>query len=411
MQSLNPSKAKRYMIPIEEATRIVLEHSKAYGQEYVALPEAAGRILRQDIVADRDFPPFTRVTMDGIAIRYNAYANGLRRFAVEGMQAAGTPQRTLLNPEGCLEVMTGAIMPENTDTVVRYEDVEIENGVAKIRPNDLKQGQNAHRRAMDRKEGDVIVRAGAILSPAEIGVAATVGLSRLLVARLPSVAIISTGDELVDVDEVPELHQIRSSNVYTIASALHRWGIRPDPYHITDDMDVTREKLAGCLERYDVLLLSGGVSRGRFDYIPSALNALEVKKLFHKVKQRPGKPFWFGEAPNGTMVFALPGNPVSAFMCAMRYVRPWLRKCLGLEPMDYAYAVLARDFKFRPDLTYFLQVRTYFDADTGRLMAVPEEGNGSGDLANLADADAFLELPREKDKFKKGKVFPLIFYR
>ncbi|MCO6475823.1 MAG: molybdopterin molybdotransferase MoeA [Phaeodactylibacter sp.] len=399
------------MIPIEEATKIVLDHSKSYGEELVPLSEANGRILRQDLLADRDFPPFTRVTMDGIAIRYNAYANGQRKFTIEGMQAAGSPQRRLNDLDGCLEVMTGAILPENTDTVIRYEDVKIENGTAKLQINEVKKGQNAHLRAFDRKEGEVIVKAGAIISPAEIGVAATVGLSSLKVAKLPTVAIISTGDELVEVNETPEPHQIRTSNVYTIASTLYRWGIRPDKLHIADDMDVTVAKLSDCLEKYDVLILSGGVSKGKFDYIPSALHTLGMKKLFHKVKQRPGKPFWFGESPNGKVIFALPGNPVSAFMCAMRYLRPWIRKSMELEPMDYAHAVLAEDFKFKPDLTYFLQVHTAFDAETGRLMAIPVEGHGSGDLANLVDADAFLELPRGKDKFKKGKVFPLIFYR
>ena len=399
------------MIPIEEATKIVLNHTRSYGEEAVPLTEAIGRILRQDILADRYFPPFTRVTMDGIAIRYNSYANGQRKFPIEGMQAAGSPQRALLNLDGCLEVMTGAILPENADTVIRYEDVKIENGVARLQANGIEKGQNAHLRAFDRKEGERIIKAGSIISPAEVGVAATVGLSALKVAKLPTVAIISTGDELVQVEETPEPHQIRSSNVHAIASTLYGWGIHPDKLHIADDMDATQAKLSACLEQYDVLILSGGVSKGKFDYIPAALSALGMKKLFHKVKQRPGKPFWFGESPNGKVIFALPGNPVSAFMCTMRYIRPWLRKSLELEPMNYAHAVLAEDFKFKPDLTYFLQVRTFFDPDTGRLMAKPVEGHGSGDLANLVDADGFLELPREKDKFKKGKVFPLIFYR
>ena len=399
------------MIPIEEATKIVLNHSKSYGEEAVPLTEAIGRVLRQDILADRDFPPFNRVTMDGIAIRYNSFAGGQRKFPIEGMQAAGSPQRKLLNLDACLEVMTGAILPENTDTVIRYEDVNIEHGVARLQGNGIQKGQNAHLRAFDRKEGERIIKAGAIISPAEIGVAATVGLSSLKVAKLPTVAIISTGDELVEINETPEPHQIRSSNVYTIAAVLYGWGIRPDKLHIADDMDATRAKLSACLEQYDVLILSGGVSKGKFDYIPGALNALGMKKLLHKVKQRPGKPFWFGESPNGKVIFALPGNPVSAFMCTMRYIRPWLRKSLDLNPLDYSHAVLAEDFKFKADLTYFLQVRTFFDTDTGRLMATPVEGHGSGDLANLVDADGFLELPREKDKFKKGKVFPLIFYR
>ncbi len=400
------------MIDIQQATEIVLSRVRSFGTEQLPLAECSGRVLRQDIRADRDFPPYTQVRMDGIAIQWAAYEAGQRAFPVEGTQAAGSPQQRLQNPEACLEVMTGAVLPEGTDTVIRYEDVDIRDGQAQLLPEaKVKARQNAHLQGLDRQEGSLIVKAGAVLSPAEIGVAATVGLPTLSVAKMPSAVIVSTGDELVEVHEQPAPHQIRSSNSYTIQMALARWGVKADRLHIDDELEATKRELGRCIEQYDIILLSGGVSKGKFDYVPEALEALGVQKHFHKVKQRPGKPFWFGDVEGKCTVFALPGNPVSSFMCTQRYVHPWLRQCLGLSPMPYARAVLTEDFHFRADLTYFLQVKTRYDEQTGQLLARPVEGKGSGDLANLVDADAFLELPRGKEAFAKGEVFPLLFYR
>ncbi|MBI5914234.1 MAG: molybdopterin molybdotransferase MoeA, partial [Bacteroidetes bacterium] len=226
---------------------------------------------------------------------------------------------------------------------------------------------------------------------------------------LPRVAILSTGDELVEVGEVPLPHQIRKSNVHTLAALLGQWGLAADLLHLPDDLAAIETALADCLENSDVLLLSGGVSMGKFDHLPAALKNLCVRQLFHKVSQRPGKPFWFGRSER-TMVFAFPGNPVSSFMCVHRYFQPWLRASQGLQPFDYQYAALAGDYFFKPDLTYFLQVKLTCEAD-GRLLATPITGQGSGDLANLTDTDAFLELPLERQDFKKGESFPVWIYR
>jgi len=400
------------MIDIQQATDIVLSCVRSFGTEQLPLQACNGRVLRQEIRADRDFPPFTQVRMDGIAINWKAYEAGRRSFPIEGTQAAGSPQQQLQSPEACLEVMTGAMLPLGTDTVIRYEDVEISDGTAQLLPDaKVKARQNAHQQGWDRQKDSLIVQAGTVLSPAEIGVAATVGLPKLQVAKLPRAVIISTGDELVEVEENPAHHQIRTSNAYTIQVALSGWGVEAERLHIDDELEETKAQLARCIEQYDFILLSGGVSKGKFDFVPAALEALSVERLFHKVKQRPGKPFWFGEAEGKCTVFALPGNPVSSFMCTQRYVRPWLRQCLGLEPMDYNYAALTEDVEFKRDLTYFLQVSIQFETKSGKLLAHPVAGKGSGDLANLVDADAFLELPQGRDSFEKGEVFPLIFYR
>ncbi|NRB62762.1 MAG: molybdopterin molybdotransferase MoeA [Saprospiraceae bacterium] len=403
------------MIDIEQATKIVLEGKVDFGMEQVPIREAAGRILAEPLVADRDFPPFDRVTMDGIAFVHATLtgkkANGQPLlFPVLGIQAAGSPAQSLPDTTGCMEVMTGAVLPAGCDTVVRYEDVTIENGVASLVDKAIRQGQNIHRQGTDRRAGSRIINPGKQLTAAELGVAATVGKAMISVKRLPKAVIISTGNELVPVDQTPAPHQIRSSNMYTIRTTLEKWGVEVANKHLVDDADIIRQELQACLDQYDMILLSGGVSKGKFDFVPQVLADLGVQKFFHRVKQRPGKPFWFGQWHAQCTVFALPGNPVSSFMCTHRYVGPWLRACLGMEPLLYDYAVLDAPFSFKPALTYFLQVKLDYIRD-GRLCAVPVEGHGSGDLANLVDADGFLELPMDRTDFPEGELFPVIKYR
>jgi molybdopterin molybdotransferase len=194
-----------------------------------------------------------------------------------------------------------------------------------------------------------------------------------------------------------------------MAAVLGTWGLPADLLHLPDDPAAIEATLGDCLTKYDVLLMSGGVSMGKFDHIPSALERLGVRQLFHKVSQRPGKPFWFGRSA-GTVVFAFPGNPVSSFMCLHRYFQPWFRASMGLQAIENQYAALAEDYVFKPDLTYFLQVKLAAGPD-GRLLATPVTGQGSGDLANLVDTDAFIELPLEKQVFQAGEVFPIWRYR
>ena len=399
------------MISVEEAENIVLKTVKnTSNTEGISLLNSIGRILGEDIIADRDFPPFDRVTMDGIAFNFISYKAGQRRFFMENMQAAGEKQLTLIDLTHCIEIMTGAVMPLNCDTVVRYEDLKIENGFAEIQIENVDFQQNTHKKGRDRKFGDVLIPKGKLLSAAEIGTAATVGKSILDIIKLPKVAIISTGNELVDINETPEAHQIRRSNVYSIAALLnHKFKINAHLFHFNDnEIDIT-EGLKNILLKHDLVILSGAVSEGKFDFVPKALELNNVKCLFHKVAQRPGKPLWFGQQLNKAAVFGLPGNPVSTFMCACRYVLPWINAYLMQKPTEYPFAMLAEDVYFKPDLTYFLQVK--LDNNNGILMAHPVAGGGSGDLANLNDADGFLELPINKSTFLKGEIFKLIGFR
>ncbi len=396
-------------ITYEKALALIEEHKGDFAIETRNLEDAIGAYLGEDLIADRDFPPFDRVTMDGIAIAYSSFASGQREFAIEGVAAAGSPQKTLNDVSKCMEVMTGAIMPFGVDTVIRYEDLELSGDTATIKLNSLGHKQNVHFKRSDLSKDKIIVPKGKKLSSAEINIAATIGKAKLQVRQMPKVVIFSTGDELVPVNQTPELHQIRRSNVYGIQATLKEWGVAAKLEHLADNKEEMIASISVLLKEYDLFIFTGGVSKGKFDYLPEVLEELKVKKHFHKVQQRPGKPFWFGSAANGKTIFALPGNPVSSFVCTYMYIQFWLKKSLGLEQQPL-YAKLKKDVTFKPDLVYFLEASIESQPD-GTLTANPINGNGSGDFANLVKTDGFLVLPQGKDNFKKGEVFEFIVYR
>ena len=398
------------LISKEEAFTIIGRTVRDFGDEIIDLSEAVDRILREDWCSDRDLPPYDRVAMDGIAIVYDHFKNGQRAFKIEGVAAAGSPQQRLTDRTSCLEVMTGCMLPANCDTVIRYEDVNIKDGVAYIDIEQIDYQQNIHFKGIDRKAGDVIISAGQHISSAELGLGASRGKSKVKVARFPSVIVVSTGNELVDIDTEPKEFQIRKSNVYRILTTLKSQGIQAHSAHFNDDIDEITTSLRSFVKDYDCIILSGGVSKGKYDYLPQVLNSIGVKKLFHKIAQKPGKPFWFGSYQDHCTVFAFPGNPVSSFLCLQVYFKHWLTLCLEGSTIDQAYAVLAEDVHFAPHLTYFLEVKLKYDS-LGYISATPQLGNGSGDLANLVDADAFIELPSDACLFQKGQSFPIYLYR
>ena len=413
------------MISVEQALQIILENTQDFGVEEVSFLESLGRVLKEDIVADRDFPPFNRVAMDGIAINQRYFEHGVRDFKIEGVQAAGSPQEALEFASHCYEVMTGAVLPENTDTVIRYEDVTIETLMATVNLDSVEKGKNIHFQGQDRQKGDVLISQGKVITAAEIGVMATVGKSTVKVAKTPKVMIVSTGDELVEVAETPAAHQIRRSNSFSLVSLLEKLHIKAETAHITDDKQLLKEKIAKFLIDYDALIFSGGVSKGKYDFLPEVFDELGVEKLFHRVAQRPGKPFWFGhtmplsiskldgvervdETKKSTAVFAFPGNPISTYANCLVYFYQWFAKSVGFE-IKAETVILGEDVFFKPDLVYFLQVN--IEIKYGHLVAMPIKGNGSGDLASLTLADGFIQLPKGQTEFKKGETFSFIRYR
>jgi len=395
------------MVSVSEAISIIESHLYSTSQESVPVNDALNRVLAEPILADRDFPPFNRVAMDGIAIQFDQFTKEHTTFEIEDIAPAGVPQKKLTHKTNCMEVMTGAPLPSNTDTVIRYEDLDIKEKKASILIPEIKAQQNVHGQGQDAKKNQVLLNVGTQLSPSEIALIASVGKTQVMVRSIPKAAIISTGDELVDIGDMPEAHQIRRSNSYALQAGLKSLSCEANLFHIRDEKEVIKKEMTDILKQHDLIILSGGVSKGKFDFIPEVLEQLGVKKHFHKVKQKPGKPFWFGSVGNKT-VFALPGNPVSTYMCFYKYIKPWLRKSWGL-PNTIEYATLATDYQFNGDLTYFLQASVA--NELGVQVAYPVTGGGSGDFANLKEVNAFLELPEEKATFQKGEAYPVYFFR
>ena len=403
------------MLSPAEATARVLATARPLPPETVALPHAAGRILAENLSADRDFPPFNRVAMDGIAVTFASWAGGQTEFEIAHTQYAGEPARPLPSPRQAVEVMTGAVLPPGADVVIRYEDLLLHDNRATIQiPPPAAAGVNIHQQAADRRAGDALLRPGTRLGPAELAVAATVGAAEMAVTRAPRLAVVSTGDELVGLGATPLAHQIRRSNVYALQALFTQAGAEVSLFHLPDNVEELRVGLTNILAAgFDAVVLSGAVSKGRADHLPRLLRELHVEEIFHGVQQRPGKPLWFGAQAGGPVVFGLPGNPVSTFLTACRYVRPWLRAVRQPEGTAEAAAaieapapaVLTVDITFKPQLTHFVPVRLTVDAD-GRRLATPLRVGGSGDLAGLLGATAYLELPPEPTLFAAGSVWP-----
>jgi len=397
------------MVTVAEAFRIIGSIVAKVEVEEVDILTSIGRVLAESVIADRDFPPFNRVSMDGIALNVDSIKGEGHLFPIESIQAAGAPQLALKDKNSCIEVMTGSVLPQHTNAVIRYEDLELKDGKAKILIRTVEPGMNIHPQGKDAKQDEELLKPGQKISAAEVSVLASVGKKSVRVFGFPRTAVVSTGDELVEVDETPQPHQIRKSNTYALRAAMFDLGWRSESFHLIDDNELVKKNLRTILESDDVIILSGGVSKGKFDFIPAALEALGIQKLFHEVSQRPGKPFWFGASADRTkIVFALPGNPVSTFLCFHKYIKPWILKCFGFESTPVT-ARLTSDVNFATPLTYFLQVRT--EIKDGEFLAHPHAGGGSGDFANLKDVDGFLELPLEKSSFKKGETYPFISFR
>ena len=393
------------MLTPAEADALIGQHLQCLPIESLPLTQCAGAVLRENIYAERDQPPFDRVAMDGIALDSRAAAAGRRGFRVQATQAAGDPPLTLAAGSACIEVMTGAVLPVGCDCVVPVEELTVAEGEAALAASArIEPWHNVHRRGSDTRQGTLLVSSGTRLRAPEIAIAAAAGMARIRVSSQPMLAVISTGNELVEPGEPVLAHQVRRSNAYAIVSALREHGFqRVADDHLLDDADELRERLRFHLETHDVLVLSGGVSMGKFDLVPQVLEELGVHAIFHKVAQRPGKPLWFGVAPSGAAVFGLPGNPVSTLVCLTRYVLPALFGSLGQTPSPPERLALGAPTAVTTQFTSFLPVRIEQD-DWGRPWVMPAPTNGSGDFTALAGTDGFVELPPGPNTYKKGFV-------
>ena len=393
------------MLTPAEAEKLIGERLACLPIESLPLAQCAGAVLRENIYAERDQPPFDRVAMDGVALQSDAVKAGHRRYRIQAVQAAGDPALTLASRTACIEVMTGAILPVDCDAVVPAEQIVSREGEIELGADvQVERWQNVHRRGSDSRQGALLLSTGTRLSAPEVAIAASAGMARVRVSSQPMVVVISTGNELIEPGEPILPHQVRRSNVYAVVSGLRRQGFqRVADDHVQDDAEALRTRLKFHLDTHDVLILSGGVSMGRFDLVPSVLKELGVEVVFHKVAQRPGKPLWFGMAPSGAAVFALPGNPVSTLVCLARYVVPALFASMGQTPRPPEKIALSAPVNVGSATALFMPVRVEID-DWGRAWAVPCPTNGSGDFVALAGTDGFVELPPGPNVYPKGFV-------
>jgi len=381
------------MISVEEASQII-GHS---------LARWAPMRLEEDLFADRDYPPFNRVMMDGIAVQFEAYQSGLTVFPIQEIAAAGEPQKKLENPKYCLEVMTGAPLPTGCDLVIPYEHLQIENGIALItKTMDRVLMENIHLQGSDCRAGEIVLSARNFLNGPHEGIAASMGYASPKLSASARILLVSNGDELIEIDSNPAIHQIRRSNIYALKRSLEINGYNLiEMTHLKDDAKEAKDHYTHNASKFDLIIYSGGVSKGKFDYLPSVWMELGVEKIFHEVSQRPGKPLWFGiDHKNQTTVIGLPGNPVSSLVCLHRYV------LIQRE----VWAQLSEEVIFKKDLTYFLPVKLEY-SKIGTIIAHPLKIKNSGEFTALAGSDGFIELPKEQSVFKAGEAFKFFSWR
>lgn len=391
------------MITVNEAQLLVHQYTPDWGVEKVTLSDANDQVLAQDLVADRAYPPIDRVMMDGIAVNFDEYQKDLRVFEIKGICPAGEPRKNLSDNQSALEVMTGAPLPKGADLVIQYEHLKIENKKAHIIIEVPRERfESVHLNGSDCQRGDIILKKNTHLNGPIAGIAASLGYEKLIVKRIPKIMLISTGDELVEINKIPADHELRRSNVYALMASLRQNGfIHVDLAHLKDDPIAVANHYQEHASKYDVLIYSGGVSKGKFDYLPNVWCELGVTKYFHEVSQRPGKPLWFGvDKKLNTMVLGLPGNPVSSLVCLHRY----------FIPHKNMYVRLTEEVVFKKDLTYFLPVKIEFSSN-GVISATPIRIKNSGEFSALSDSDGFIELPRETSVFKEDEAYPFYPWR
>jgi molybdopterin molybdotransferase len=375
------------MLSVAEADRLLAGLAFPGGTETVPLEEAVGRVMALPLTADRDGPPYDRVAMDGYAV---SNADGVREWTVRGLQCAGRPPLDLTDRDTAVEVATGAILPRGCDAVIPYEHT-VRNGntvtLSPERPLPSAWGF-VRRQGADYRQGEVLLAPGIRLRSPHLHSLASVGVDPVTVIRRPVWALAATGDELVEVRDEPQAWQIRRSNAAAIEGEARAWGLKPRTQAVLPD---DRIRLVRGVERLltglDVLVLTGGVSAGVLDLVPGVLNELGVQTLFHKVAQRPGKPLWCGRLPTGphgpgTLVFGLPGNPVSSLFAFRRYVLPWLLAAEG-RPLSERRVTATGLPVPPPGTTVFLP----WSEESG-----PLDWKGSGDFLALAESSGFIEI-------------------
>jgi molybdopterin molybdotransferase len=392
------------MISLQQAQQLVKQQAHSFGKEIVLLDDAIGRVLNEPVVADRDYPPFNRATMDGIAINSKDWNEGIRTYTLVETVFAGKAAANKITQGECYKIMTGAAMPAIADTVIRREDVSENENQFTVTVSDVNAGQNVAAKGSDIQKGSTVINPAKLIQSGSITTLASLGYDEVKVASLPSVAIITTGDEVLPVHESVNEVQIRNSNQHLLKALLKQWQIKPaGVVHVKDDA----EQLLQAVNRHkqnDILILSGAVSAGDADFVPEVLIKAGAEKIFHKVAIRPGKPIWFGKFPNGPVVFALPGNPFSTFVTFKLFIEEFLLACFGLPQRKMLNLPFNETRIKKTNLDEFFPVIISGTPS----VATPVRFNTSGDITAVTIADALGMQPFDKMEIQKGKIVSCI---
>jgi molybdopterin molybdotransferase len=395
------------MISVDEALAEVCAAATALGGERVTLGDALGRVAIEDVVSTREVPASANSAMDGYAVRHADLATSPATLRIVAVQPAGTVTETRVDAGTAVKLFTGSVIPRGADTVVRVEDTEERDGTVAVRVAPAC-GANVRHAGEDIRPGQVVLAAGTPIGPADVGLLASVGRATVLVHRRPQVAILSTGTELVEVDEPPGPGQVVNSNAYALAAAVRDAGGEPVVLPLVGDRpEDIGAALADALRTADVVLSSGGVSVGDLDFVKGALEGLGVERVFWRVAQKPGKPLLFCRSGR-RLVFGLPGNPVSALVCFYVYVWPVLRRMQGHRQihLPMVRATLARGVRTASALTEFVRVRLTESPEGW--VADPLPAQGSHVLSALGNGAALLVGPAAEGELPAGARYAVI---
>jgi molybdopterin molybdotransferase len=397
------------MLSVAEAQEIVLQHAKVLPPETVLVaPVVLGQFLAEQVTSDIDMPPYDKAMMDGYAVRSEDLPSGHGLVTViEEITAGQTPLHSLERGQAA-RIMTGAPIPRDCDAVVMIERTQPADGDrVQVGDGSMRPGQNILRRGREMRCGETVLRAGTLLRPQEFGILATVGRTSVSLYPRPRVAIIPTGDEIVEVSQTPGPGQIRNGNGPMLMAQVARAGGLPRYLGIARDQEESLRSLISKGLSDPVLILSGGVSAGKLDLVPGVLQSLGVQGHFHKVAMKPGKPVFFGTR-GGNLIFGLPGNPVSSLICFELFVRPAIRRMMGhpVPGPQLVNACLAEDFQYKTDRPTYHPARLEASETGWCVRAVP--WFGSPDLRGLSNSDAFVLFPPGEHHHRKGQTFPVL---
>ena len=385
------------MISFEEAQVITNSFALPGKTERIDLFRALNRTLAEDIFSDIAMPPFDKSAMDGFACRKSDLKNHLQ--IIEEIGAGAIPQKKI-GENQCSRIMTGAMVPAGADIVIMKEDIEEINS-DNIRLKRENPRTNICYKGEDVMEGDLVLKKGDLISPAQIAILASVGCNNPLVYNMPTVAIISTGNELVEPDQKPGISKIRNSNSYQLMAQVQQMGITPVYLGIIrDDEHDLLDVLTSAIGKYDITIISGGVSVGDFDFVPKILKTLNVNIRVHGMNVRPGKHLLFGERENH-FIFGMPGNPVSSFVQFEVLVRPFMNTLMGKSKTEsFLYLPIEEEYiRKKGDLLIFVPVKF-----TNQGTALPLEYHGSAHIHAYSFAQGIMEIPQSISILKKGET-------